>query len=217
MSAHNARPTTSELAQIAASIDSKLSPEEAITRARALWEAAHRASCAGEIKTDESELPAECEHLERVGLGLPCKEISLSQAFCIAATIADKWKPKFKPYKKENTFAAAMRAAKLTCKRPIYDKTIEEWATSNEPERPIVGAEEYTSSKAVEELYRLKAEQRQRRDRKRKAASKSRKARKRKIDKIFCGTKDAKSGSPDKHGDEKKKSQAERRAEKRNT
>ena len=169
------QPSTTDLALIAAKLDPKLPPDEAATRARAIWEALDRHIRADEIAdTQEGEqVRAECERRERFGLGLRCDRISLSDAYKVAVEIAHRLGKK--AYHNEKSFAVAMRKAKLTIVNPIYGKSIEEWVKSAEPERPIVGTEEYTSAKAVEELYRLKAEQRQSLDRKRKAAAKSKK------------------------------------------
>lgn len=172
MKSNAAKPTASELAQIAARLGPTLSPEEAITRATALWKAADRASRGNEIAEEEEseQLRAECERLERVGLGWQCNRISLSDAFQVAIAISHRLGKK--AYHNENSFAVAMRKAKLTRASPIYGKSIQEWVKSAEPEMPIVGADEYTSTKAVEELYRQKAETKRIKDRKRKAAKK---------------------------------------------
>jgi Arc/MetJ family transcription regulator len=135
-----------------------------------LWEAADSDLRPEETADaqEEEQARAEGERMERVGLGLRCDEISLSQASEIARQIASKLR--VTPYKTEQGFAQAMRAAKLTSHRIYYGKTLREWIESDEPEMPIARTEEYTSTKAVEELFRMKAEARRKKDRERKAA-----------------------------------------------
>ena len=163
-------PTASELAQIAARLDSRLSPDEAIARARALWDAADSVLRAEEIADAQEgeQARAEGERLERVGLGYRSDEISLSDGFRIASEIAEN--QKVTPYKTERGFAEAMRSAKLTRTRTIDGKTVEEWVKSEEPAMPILETVEFTSAGAIEELYRLKAETKKKKDRERKAA-----------------------------------------------
>ena len=165
-------PTPEELAAIAAKLDPKLLPDEAITRAQALLKAADKALRATQITDEEEEkrLLAEGERLERIGLGLRDEKIPVFQALALAREIASRMAVPFN-YKTENGFANALRKAQLTVLRPIHGKTIKEWRESEEPEMPIVGHEELTSERATEEFFRLRAEQKKRQDRARKAAS----------------------------------------------
>jgi hypothetical protein len=65
------QPTPIDLALIAAKLDPKLSPDEAVTRARAIWEAADRNLRADEIAAaqEDEQVRADLERLERLGLG----------------------------------------------------------------------------------------------------------------------------------------------------
>jgi len=164
-------PTPEELAAIAAKLDPKLSPDVAIARARALLEAADNALRATQIGDEEEEKRLfEGERLERIGLGLCDEKIPVSHALALAREIASRMRVPCN-YKTENGFANAMRNAQLTVQRDIHGKTIEEWCKSEEPEMPIVGHEELTSERAIEEFFRVRAEQKKRQDRVRKAAS----------------------------------------------
>jgi hypothetical protein len=197
-------PSPEELAAIAAKLDPKLSPDEAIAKAQALWEAAHKALRATQIADEEEEkrLLAEGERLERIGLGLHDEKIPVFQALALARKIASRMGVAFN-YKTENGFANALRKAQLTIQQDISDKTVKEWLKSEEPERPIRETQEITSERAIEEFFKLRAEQKKRQDRARKAASN-------KKDKKKCrGIPRAKNGTnPPKSGIRKQKAEA---------
>jgi hypothetical protein len=210
------QPTPIDLALIAAKLDPKLSPDEAVTRARAIWEAADRNLRADEIAAaqEDEQVRADLERLERLGLGLRCDRISLPDGFRIACEIAQKHK--VAAYKIPDRFAEAMRAAKLTRTRPIYGKTVEEWVKSNEAEMSIIGTEEYTSEKAVEELYRMKAESRRKKDRARKAAKKVKERARKKLRKSSAERSGGKTERQKESGAGRSTIEAEQRGKKRN-
>jgi hypothetical protein len=176
-------PTFEDLAAIAAKLDPKLSPDEAIERAQALWAAANKALPATQIADEEEErkLRVKTEILERVGLNLWDDEgISLSQAFRVQQDIASR--VGVSPYKTEKRFAAALRKAGLTNHRDISGEwlipagsTFRVWREIKESKTPGPGREtqELTSERAVKELFDQRVEQRRKRDRERKAAGKT--------------------------------------------
>jgi hypothetical protein len=191
-------PTPEKLAAIAARLDPELSPDEAIARAKALLEAAHSVSRAAEDQQEEKRLLAQTEKLERIGLDfVRYEEIPVLEALGVARRIALRLGVPCN-YKTENGFANALRKAQLTLVRTIYDKTIQEeskseqewttkvkeWIESGQPEseqpygerptRSIVGREELTSERAIEEFFKRKAEHKKRQDRARKAVSRKR-------------------------------------------
>ncbi|MEO7168399.1 MAG: hypothetical protein ABI016_15375 [Chthoniobacterales bacterium] len=163
-------PTLQELAQIAAGLGAGITPEDAIARAQELWDAATRALTVNETADELERLQIEGDRLARLGLDLWDSKISLSEAFQVANKIAKR--TNVVAYKTEKGFAHAMCTAGLTISSPVYGKTIEEFVKTSEPERSIVEIPELTSVRAVEELFKRKAEQRRKGDRKRKAAKK---------------------------------------------
>lgn len=166
-------PSPQDLAQIAAKLDPSLAPDEAITRARELWEVANRASRADEIADEVEKLAirAEAVRLANLGLDLFDPKISISEAFEAAMRIAERMN--IPPYKTEKRFAIAMRKADLTILSTVHGKTLQEWIESAEPDMPITETHELTSVRATEELFKQKADKRKKADRKRKAASKT--------------------------------------------
>jgi len=180
-------PTPEELAAIAAKLDPRLSPDEAIARAQALWEAADRALRATQIADDEEEkrTRAEGERLERIGLDLWDETIPLSEAFKVQQDFAKR--VRISPYESEKRFVTAMRKAGLTIHRDIDDERLKKWLASKEPGEPVRETQELTSVGAVKRLFDQKVEQRRNRDRTRKAAGKTEvvpKAAKRNLQKI---------------------------------
>ena len=179
----NSTPTPEELAAIAAKLDPKLSPDEAVERAHALWAAADKALSATQIADEEEErkLRVKTEILERVGLNLWDDEgISLSQAFKVQQDIPSR--VGVSPYKTEERFVAALRKAGLTIQRDISGEwlipagsTFRVWREIKESKtpRPSRETQELTSKRAVKELFDQRVEQRRKQDRERKAVGKT--------------------------------------------
>jgi hypothetical protein len=157
MSSSTVDPET--LARIAAQLNPQLAcddPAKAIQLARNLLIAADP-ELAEQAK--EARLHEETERAEKL---FPLDE---------RISVADAFKALPGPYKTEGGFAAALRKEKLTTWGQDVD--FAQWRKAETPdeEEKFVKRSEVTSIRAVNELFRLKREAKQERDRARKTAS----------------------------------------------
>src|SRR5437016_4984446 len=86
------KPTIEQLATVAAMLDGKLSPDDAVKQALQLFEAADRLLRAEEIAEEKEfdELQAEAARLASIGLGSRDEKVSLYEAFNLQQGIANK-------------------------------------------------------------------------------------------------------------------------------
>jgi len=163
------KPTAEQLATVAALLDAKLPPDEAVKQALQLFDAADRLLRADEIADQQTEDHAKNEAEREASAGLDGREemFLMSEAFDLYKELAEARGVKA-PLKTEAGFIKAMRAARLTTIRNWHAMTPEEFIKSPEMENPVIETRELTSRGAIEQLFQRKTELRKAADRIRK-------------------------------------------------
>jgi hypothetical protein len=163
------KPTVEQLATVAAMLDAKLPPDEAVKQALQLFDAADRLLRADEIADQQAEeqVKNKAEREALAGLGGREEMFSMSEAFDLYKEFAEAQGVKT-PLKTKAGFIKAMRDAGLTKSQVRHAMTPEEFIKSPETENPVVEIRELTSRRAIEQLFQRKTELRKAADRIRK-------------------------------------------------